>query len=324
MKNNDARLLLDEQKLHAQGDSLLLGLICAGLPLAIAIGAQYDRVAHALWVGCALVVAAAALWLLARGTLLTRLGMAALSMSMVALHVHVGMGDNLYHFGFFVTLAILLVYRDWRVPLAGAAVVAVHHALFNGLHEAGWGVSCFAKPGWIQVFTHAGYVVVQTAVEVWIALLLAHEARRAIEVHRLVLDRDGSINLRARGQEASTDLARAVARAMDLMHNAVVQVKLSAAEILSTSRHLEQGNTALAGRTEEQSASLEQTAASIQSLAGTVRKNTQSAGDAADKLAAGAQLVQIYTGLVYRGPALVRECVVALCKNHPTEESTES
>jgi len=30
------------------------------------------------------------------------------------------------------------------------------------------------------------------------------------------------------------------------------------------------------------------------------------------KLAAGASLVQIYTGLIYRGPALVKECVEAL------------
>jgi dihydroorotate dehydrogenase len=34
--------------------------------------------------------------------------------------------------------------------------------------------------------------------------------------------------------------------------------------------------------------------------------------DARAKLAAGAALVQIYTGLIYRGPALVKECVEAL------------
>jgi dihydroorotate dehydrogenase len=34
--------------------------------------------------------------------------------------------------------------------------------------------------------------------------------------------------------------------------------------------------------------------------------------DAADKIAAGASLVQLYSGLIYRGPALVRECVGAL------------
>jgi dihydroorotate dehydrogenase len=33
--------------------------------------------------------------------------------------------------------------------------------------------------------------------------------------------------------------------------------------------------------------------------------------DAAEKRAAGATLVQLYTGLVYRGPGLVAECVSA-------------
>jgi dihydroorotate dehydrogenase len=40
-----------------------------------------------------------------------------------------------------------------------------------------------------------------------------------------------------------------------------------------------------------------------------------SAADACEKIAAGAQLVQLYTGLVYRGPELVRECVAALCED---------
>lgn len=35
--------------------------------------------------------------------------------------------------------------------------------------------------------------------------------------------------------------------------------------------------------------------------------------DALEKVRAGASLVQVYTGLVYRGPALVAECVDALC-----------
>jgi dihydroorotate dehydrogenase len=38
-----------------------------------------------------------------------------------------------------------------------------------------------------------------------------------------------------------------------------------------------------------------------------------SGADAGTKIAAGASLVQLYTGLVYRGPGLVRECIAALC-----------
>ncbi len=37
------------------------------------------------------------------------------------------------------------------------------------------------------------------------------------------------------------------------------------------------------------------------------------ARDAQERITAGAQLVQLYTGLVYRGPELVHECVTALC-----------
>ena len=39
-----------------------------------------------------------------------------------------------------------------------------------------------------------------------------------------------------------------------------------------------------------------------------------SGADARSKIDAGATVVQIYTGLVYRGPALVRECAVALAR----------
>ena len=38
-----------------------------------------------------------------------------------------------------------------------------------------------------------------------------------------------------------------------------------------------------------------------------------SGSDAREKVAAGASLVQLYTGLIYRGPTLVGECIAALC-----------
>jgi dihydroorotate dehydrogenase len=39
-----------------------------------------------------------------------------------------------------------------------------------------------------------------------------------------------------------------------------------------------------------------------------------SAADAREKMSAGASLVQLYTGLIYRGPTLVGECISALCE----------
>ena len=37
-----------------------------------------------------------------------------------------------------------------------------------------------------------------------------------------------------------------------------------------------------------------------------------SGADAREKVDAGASLVQLYTGLIYRGPALVAECAAAM------------
>ena len=48
-----------------------------------------------------------------------------------------------------------------------------------------------------------------------------------------------------------------------------------------------------------------------------------SGADAAEKLDAGATLVQVYTGLIYRGPALVAECVSA-CLERSRTASTAS
>jgi dihydroorotate dehydrogenase len=40
-----------------------------------------------------------------------------------------------------------------------------------------------------------------------------------------------------------------------------------------------------------------------------------SGADARAMMAAGASLIQLYTGLIYRGPPLVREAVAELCKD---------
>jgi dihydroorotate dehydrogenase len=48
-----------------------------------------------------------------------------------------------------------------------------------------------------------------------------------------------------------------------------------------------------------------------------------SGADAAARMAAGASLVQLYTGLIYRGPDLVAECISA-CREKPRTASSAS
>ncbi|HET7932436.1 MAG TPA: quinone-dependent dihydroorotate dehydrogenase [Rhodanobacteraceae bacterium] len=46
-----------------------------------------------------------------------------------------------------------------------------------------------------------------------------------------------------------------------------------------------------------------------------------SGSDAADKISAGASLVQIYTGMIYRGPWLITECVEEIRRQHGRDDA---
>ena len=289
----------------SKADTLLLAVMGVGLLTAVGIGHAWNHPAQAYWVGIPMFAAAAAVWAVARGTFFARASMGVLSMAMVSLHIHLGMGQSLYHFGVFVVLAVLLIYRDWRVPVIAAGVIAVQHALFNELQQAGFGVICFAKPGWGEVLAHAAYVVAQTAVEVWIALQLARHERGALEVRRLVVARDGTLNLDVRGASITTPGARSVANALGLMQEAVRQVKSSAAGIRVASRDVAEGSADLSEHSADHAARLAQSSSDIARFAEGLKQNTLDARQAND-LATGA------SEIAARGGAVVRDVVATM------------
>ena len=137
-------------------DLVLLGTLGLGAAVALGIGAQYDQFGLALGAGLGLLLLAGAVVGMARGSLFSRLVLPVLAMAMVALHIQLGRGTLEFHFGVFVTLAILLVYRDWKPLLAGAASIAVHHLLFDRLQAAGVAVYCTPQADLFKVILHAG------------------------------------------------------------------------------------------------------------------------------------------------------------------------
>ena len=71
------------------------------------------------------------------------------------------------------------MYRDWRPIVFAAALVAVHHIAFDRMQAAGMAVYCTPSPDFFKIVLHAVYVVVQTGVEVFIALRLRARHSRA-------------------------------------------------------------------------------------------------------------------------------------------------
>ncbi|WP_326538441.1 methyl-accepting chemotaxis protein [Pseudorhodoferax sp.] len=239
-----------------------------------------------------------------RGTRLARLTMPVIAMAMVALQIQLGRGTIEFHFGVFVTLAILLVYRDPLPVLIGAASIAVHHLLFDRLQAAGFAVYCTPQADLFKVLLHAAYVVAQTGLEVAIALQLARAQRQADELEAMVaaIEADGRIRLDVSDAATSGGAAATLHGALDRIRLAVQQVQASAANCNVASQEIATGNQDLSQRTERTASSLQDIASSMDRLTGTVRQTADAAGTAN-------QLATAATEVANRGGEVVARVV---------------
>ncbi len=116
------------------------------------------------------------------GAVPTRFFMAAALMVLSAALIHEAGGRIEMHFSIFVMLAFLALYRDWRVVVLAALVIAIHHLVFAQAQHAGMAVRVFPMDGLPGassllglVGLHAVFVVVEAAVLCLLAVRLRRE-----------------------------------------------------------------------------------------------------------------------------------------------------
>jgi methyl-accepting chemotaxis protein len=200
----DAPLKID--LLHAarrRTDRLLGGLLAAHFLLTLALAPILGTWKVALLVGGLTSALGFGLTRVAAGALSTRLIVGVLYMVYSALIIHQTGGMIEMHFHVFGALAFLLMYRDWRVPVVAAAVIAVHHAVFHALQSHGFPVYVFAmdhEHHWGIVLVHAAFVVYETVVLVLMARTLARETRESEDVISMGYQISaGDLHVEARG-----------------------------------------------------------------------------------------------------------------------------
>ena len=242
---------------------------------------------------CGLCVAAILAWRIAPGTLFSRLVLSVCGMLMVALHIQLAAGLTELHFGVFVFLAFLLVYRDWRPIVAAAATIAVHHILFDRLQAFGWPVYCMTEPNFARVLTHAAFVVVQTSVEIVMALKMRADAIEAAELHALCKPMpDGQLNLDVSAIEVHSPSGRAVHAAFLTLNHLATEARMTANMVLQGATEIADGNQDLQQRTEATATQLQAAAASMLSIREGGQASAQeasSAGVIASKTSESAQ-----------------------------------
>lgn len=293
--------------LALQADKVMLAAVTGYGLVALAIGQYYGAFGLALGSAALLTAVAAAAYMLARGTMFSRLVLASCAMSLVALHIQLGRGTVEFHFGVFVTLALLLFYRDWRPILLAAGVIAVHHLLFDRLQAAGWSVYCTPDPNFLKIMCHAAYVVVQAGVEILIVVRLYKAERQGEELGRIVqeLQCDNRIALNVRDVSVSTEGAAQLKEILLRLHDSMQGVTASVCGMRQESSSMASGNQELNERTQQAAASIQKISCALVQLTESVNQSTQAAsnaselaGNAADVAAKGGAVVSQVVALM--------------------------
>ena len=274
------------------GDKVLLAAVCLSALAAGLLGHFYFELTTGIVGGLVLSGLGFAAYTLARGTLASRLVLTFSLVALVALHIQLAHGELEYHFGVFVSMALLLVYLDWRPIVFGAALFAVHHVGFDRLQAAGFDFYCLSAPDFWRVMLHATYLIIQTGLEVVLAISMARTAQEGVELVRLVraVDQPDGISLDVSGHQNKSAGAKALQLALSRMQAVVTSVQASASQIEVASREIASGNNDLSSRTEQAASNLEETAASMEQLNSTVRQSADSARQASQMAVANAEV----------------------------------
>ena len=219
--------------MRERSDRALAMLLVLHFPLALALATVRGTWLAALVIGGLASAAPLLLAYLRPGAAVTRIAVAICLMVYSMLMIAQTGGMIEMHFHVFASMAFLLIYRDWRLPVIAGGIIAVHHAVFNYLQVLGYGDLVFADHhGWHIVAVHAVFVVFEGAVLVYMARLLVAEVEQSealvSSAGRLAM---GDLTTRAPVSEGPTGAAaRALNDATDALASIVGNLTARAAE----------------------------------------------------------------------------------------------
>jgi len=290
------------ESVYKQSDKLMAPVILFLFIFSLALANWHDTWTEALIIGGLSAAIPIILIYTAPGKLLTRLAVAASFMIFSALEIHQAHGVTELHFGIFVLLAFLLYYRDWIVVIAAAAIIAVHHLLFNYLQGEGYPVYVFSSgPSLTMVFTHAAYVVFESALLVYMSIQSTKEAVRNVELQEIsshFTTVNGVIDLSYRKNNPQSAFATDFNNFMTAVNEAISNSQNSAINLSQTSSQLQSLSMNAQERTLQQNNNTSFVVSAIDEMANTIQLVAQNSSDAASAAKQADELVENGTVVV--------------------------
>jgi len=207
----------DRQQFHARIDKLFILLFCVQWPVAVLLafymtpatwaGSESSTHLHVyMAIGLGALVTLFPAWLARQrpGELMTRLVIGAATMLFTAIFIHLSGGRDEGHFHFFMMMAFVALYFDWRVILVAVVVGAADHVLRTALFP--FSIFGVLDSPWFQLARHVGWVVFEGTVLLYATLLIDKDKRRAASELVLSRKREAEIQvLLALNEEASAE-----------------------------------------------------------------------------------------------------------------------
>ena len=264
------------------GDNTLLIAIGVSAVISIILGGQFVEPRTAIVGTLALLGLTGLGYSTARGSTLSRMILTFVMVSFVTLHIHLSKGMLEFHFGVFVTLALLLVYRDWRPIAVAATGFVVAQIGVDRLQAAGWAVFCLDHPSFLRVLLHTIFIVAQSAAEIILAISMGTMAAEGEELALLVaeVDRGHGISLDVASVSIRTRAGLALKGTLQKMADAVSVLRGGTHRINNACSEIASGNDDLSQRTELTASNLQRAAASMTGLSDMARQSDTSATQA--------------------------------------------
>ncbi|WCL50443.1 methyl-accepting chemotaxis protein [Leptospira sp. GIMC2001] len=197
MKSNESSEIIKSRR-H-KSDKFFLILLLLHIPISLLFAWDHGTIYQVGIMSCALGLLIVISHYIFKGKYILSFMNGLFLMSFSAILIHAQLGRIEMHFHIFGALAFLLIYMDWKILPFTAGFIAVHHLAGNLLQSLEikineipirvFNYGC----GWDIVFLHAGFVVFETAILIYLAYVIRSEIDKQINTNDTLMEMSGNI-----------------------------------------------------------------------------------------------------------------------------------
>lgn len=147
----------------SEGHKIFRAILIVQLIVSVVIGLITGELLIAFWLGLPIIALPLYLSFANPKAEISGHAMGIGTQLMTALHIHQAFGLIEMHFEIFALLAILAVFRNWKIIASATAIIAVHHISFFFLQANGAGIYVFEADhvSFMILLLHAAFALVE-------------------------------------------------------------------------------------------------------------------------------------------------------------------